>query len=172
LLQNPEMKSNEIIELLVNTAKPINSDPYIGPLLQIANALNGDTTGTDMVIPENPEDLSFAEGRWKSTTPLTSTIDNSAVSLYFDIKKTGDGKLELVEEKDDGKICRSELEVAFKDGKLTMVQSGNAECDGGGKFYRPYQFTCVAGKNNTATCEATEKGKSGKVIEFGLKKVK
>ncbi len=170
--KRPEMKPNEIIELLVNTAKPLNSTPHIGPLLQIANALNGDTSATDMVIPENPSDLTFAEGRWKSTTPLTSTIDKSNVSLYFEIKKDGNGELELVEEKSDGKTCRSPLEITFKDGKLIMIQTGNAECDGGGKFYRPYQFVCVQGKNNTAECKASEKGKTGKIIEFGLKKIK
>ncbi len=167
---HPNYTAEQIIQILVKTAKPVNSQKYVGPLLQIANALKSDTSHTELVIPENPKDLSFAEGRWKSSNNLFSTIDKSQVSLYFDIEKSGKGILTLVEEKQDGSTCKADIKVSFKDGKLIMEQSDNAQCDDGKKFYRPYNFECVQGKDNSADCKASEKNGNSKVIDFKLYK--
>lgn len=166
----PNMKPEEIVKLLVNTAKPFSTDQKIGPLLQIENALKGDTASHELVIPDDAKDLSFAEGRWKSTTDLHSTIDQSKVSLYFDIKLNGKGVLTLVEETQNGATCKADLEVKFESGKLVMKQKGNAECENNSKFYRPYNFECVQGSTGVAECKATEINNSSVVIDFNLKK--
>ncbi len=124
-----------------------------------------------MIIPENPEDLTFAEGRWKSSNELISTVDSCKISLYFDIEKSGNGKLTLVEEKKDGRTCTAKLNVSFKDGKLVMEQPENAVCDKGG-FYNAYLFECVQGAKNVANCKAKIKDGSGNLIDFHLRKVK
>jgi subtilisin family serine protease len=167
---HPNYTAEQIIKILVKTAKPLNSQKYIGPLLQIADALKADTSQTKLVIPKNPKDLAFAEGRWKSSNNLLSTIDQSQVSLYFDINKSGKGTLTLVEEKKDGSTCKSDLTITFKDGKLIMQQNGNSECADGKKFYKPYNFECVQGKDNSADCKASEKNNNSKVIDFQLYK--
>ncbi len=167
----PEYKAKQIIELLVNTAKPLSTTKKIGPLLQLDKALKGDTSSTEMIIPENPEDLTFAEGRWKSSNELISTVDSCKISLYFDIEKSGNGKLTLVEEKKDGRTCTAKLNVSFKDGKLVMEQPENAVCDKGG-FYNAYLFECVQGAKNVANCKAKIKDGSGNLIDFHLRKVK
>ena len=165
----PEMEAQEIIELLIKSAKKLDDNQKIGPLLQIKNALSGAGSEEELVIPDDAKDLSFAAGKWKSTTDLHSTIDNSSVSLYFDIQENGKGKLTLVEETADKTTCFADLEVTFKDGKLLMNQKGNADCENSNKFYRPYKFECVQGDGNTAECKALEKGTSV-VIDFRLKK--
>ncbi len=166
----PDMKSEDIIKLMVNTGTPLDPSMKIGPMLQIENALKGDTSKTELVIPDDAQDLTFAEGRWKSTTDLTSTIDNSKVSLYFDIEASGKGKLTLVEESEGGTTCKADLDVSFKDGKLILIQKGNAECESKDKFYRPYKFECIQGADNSADCKAIEKSNSATIIDFKLEK--
>ncbi len=164
---NPDMPVNELIDLMVRTGKIISTDQTIGPLLQLDKLLNADTT---LIIPDNPEDLSFAEGSWKSSNDLISTVDESKISLYFDIRKDGNGKLTLVEEKDGGRTCVADLEISFLDGKLIMIQPDNAICDGDGGYYNAYKFECVQGEKGVADCKAIQKDGSGDLIDFKLRK--
>lgn len=168
----PEYTPKQIKDLLVSTATPVSADKYIGPQLNIGKALGGAAPEDTMIIPDDPKDLSFAEGRWKSSEGLISTIDNSKVTLYFDIEKTGKGELMLVEEKSDGRHCKAALAVTFESGKLVMTQTEPAYCAEDSGFYHPYHYECVQGEKNVAKCTAKQKDGSGTLLEFELRKVK
>ncbi len=163
---HPNFRPRQIIDILVKTAKAMNSDKYIAPMIQIDKAILADSSGNVMIIPKDAKDLTFAEGTWKSTTDLHST-DKKKVELYFDIKKDGNGKLKLVEE--NGNQCFADLKITFKDGKLLLDQLDNAKCQNA-KFYRKYEFQCVQGSDNQADCTAKEKGSTSDVIKFNLVK--
>jgi hypothetical protein len=165
----PKMSPEKLIKILVKSAISVSSDQYIAPLIQIDKALMADTSKIDsaLVIPKNPKDLTFAEGKWKSSNDLVSTIDKKHVQLFFDINKSGKGKLTLVEE--NGTKCMADIKVSFETGKLIMNQLGNALCPNN-KYYYPYQFECVQGNNNEADCKAKQKDSNSDVIHFKLYK--
>lgn len=158
----------EIITALINSAKPLNSDKYIGPLLQLDKALNYDPNDTILIIPDNPEDLAFAEGLWESNNSLVSTIDQQPVKLYFEIREDGTGELTLVES--NGTKCKADLDVSIEDGKLIMLQKENADCDDDIKYYYPYLFECTQGEDNKADCKCKQTDGTGDFLDFELYK--
>ncbi len=167
---HPDWTNEQIIQALVNTAIPVQSDRYIGPMIQLDKAINYGGSDSTLVIPDDAKDLSFAKGIWKSDNDLISTIDKKPIELFFDIKGDGTGELTLVEA--DGTKCIAELVTTFEKGELILVQQEEAQCEGVNKTYREYQFVCVKGKNNQADCTAKEKNGSGEFLDFNLEKVK
>ncbi len=182
--ENKNITPYQIIYSLIKSAKILKTDKYVGPYLQIENALkiakdaptiddceklkqiSGDSSS--MVIPDNPTDLEFAEGRWKSSSDLVKISDNQKIELFFDIKKEGTGKLTLVET--DGTECFADIQLSYNDNALLIEQLEPAQCNNG-KGYRPYVFKCKQGRNNVANCTAEEQTGSGPLIEFTLIKV-
>jgi len=165
---HPDWSNEKIIEALVNTAIPVQSGHYIAPMIQLDKAIAyGDST---LIIPDNPKDMSFAKGLWKSDNDLVSTIDKKPIELYFDLKEDGTGELTLVEE--DGTKCIAKLIATFENGELLLVQQEEAKCEGENRFYREYKFVCVQGEDNQADCKAREKNGSGDFLDFNLEKVK
>jgi len=164
---HPDWSNEKIIEALVNTAISIQSGHYIAPMIQLDKAIAyGDST---LIIPDNPKDMSFAKGLWKSDNDLVSTTDQKPIELYFDLKEDGSGELTLIES--DGTKCIAELIATFENGKLLLVQQEEAKCEGVNKSYREYKFVCVQGEDNQADCKAKEKNGSGDFLDFNLKKV-
>lgn len=192
---NPKLSPYQIIETIHSTGLDIskNSAQYIAPLIQLDKALevckklkpnNPDCEDLrdslrkeverlkkeigeeEMIIPENPEDLKFATGRWKSTQDLTNTAGD-AVSLYFDIQEDGKGKLTLIEK--DGNECVADLKIWYKDGALNLIQENTAKCKSG-KEYRLHEFVCKKGSGNRAECIGKDKTAAATIIRFSLKK--
>ncbi|MBR6279248.1 MAG: S8 family serine peptidase [Bacteroidales bacterium] len=138
----PEMKAKDIIAALINTAKPLNSTPQIGPLLQIEKALKNPYGGSLLNIPDGSKDIKFAVGKWKSTTSLVNSDNNSIeVNIYFDIKQDGSGL--VIYRESDGNEFKAPLEITFADGKLLMNQKQNAVNDKETRFYDPCTYSCT-----------------------------
>lgn len=151
----PDLKAEDIISIIRQTAKPLNSSPEIGPLLQIAKALKYAGDGMLLNIPEDAKDLSFAEGKWKSTTELVSTEDETiGVELFFDISKNGTGTITYVES--NGYKYTAPLEVTFEDGKLIMKQNSEATGSNAGKTYSECVHTCQQ-SNGSSNAECLSK---------------
>lgn len=167
---HPDWTSEEIISALKNSAIPVESEHFIGPLIQLDKAINYDPSDTIMVIPDNPEDLEFAEGLWESSNSLVSTIDQQPVTLLFDLSSDGTGELTLTES--NGTKCIADLTLAFEKGTLVILQSENAECSPENKFYYPYRFECVQGTDNEADCTAKQLDGTGDLLDFKLYKKK
>ena len=142
----PSLKASEIITIIKKTAKPLNSTPQIGPLLQIRKALDYAGGGQLLEIPDDASDLSFALGRWKSTTDLYSSENpQMPVEIYFDIKPDGTGIVTYQE--GSGNKFTASLDVTFKDGRLVMRQSENAVLQGSQLYYYPCTFACEQGES-------------------------
>ena len=154
----PNLKAQEIISILKKTAKPLQSTPEIGPLLQIMQALQYASNGELLVIPDDAKDDSFAKGNWKSTTDLCSTErPEVSVEIHFQIDGNGTGSVCYKEA--TGNEYRAPLAVTFEDGKLIMKQTGeatNARNPNDILFYDPCTFTCQQdGGDGGAECLAT-----------------
>lgn len=152
----PNLKAQEIITILKKTAKPLQSRPEIGPLLQIAKALQY-AAGDDQLlqIPDDATDASFAQGKWKSTTDLCSSErPDVAVEIHFDITGNGTGTV-CYKESTGNQYC-APLTVTFEDGRLVMVQKDNATGSDPNLFYDPCTFTCQQdGGSGGAECLAS-----------------
>ncbi len=154
---HPHIKAEDIVAILKKTAKPLNSNPQIGPLLQIEAALK--SPGGVLNIPDDATNADFAQGKWKSTTDLYSTKDSVDIRLFFTIENGGKG--EIVYSQADGKDFRSPLTVTFTDGKLVLQQTSDATNENyPDDGYHPYKFTCSqdGSKTDGADCKAEFEG--------------
>ena len=153
----PNLKAQEIISILKKTAKPLQSRPEIGPLLQIFQALQYASNGELLVIPDDAKDDSFAKGDWKSTTDLVSSErPDVAVEIHFNITGNGTGTV-CYKEATGNQYC-APLAVTFEDGKLIMKQTDeatNSNDPNDAVFYDPCTFTCSQdGGSSGAECLA------------------
>ncbi len=165
---HPHIKAEDIVTILKNTAKPLNSTPKIGPLLQIEDALK--SPGGVLNIPDNATNADFAQGKWKSTTDLYSTKDSVDILLYFTLENGGKGTITYSQS--DGKDFRSPLSVSFENGKLIMNQTEEATNDNyPDDGYHPYKFTCQQDGNKTdgANCKAEYEGEPA--VSFKMIKI-
>ena len=191
--KNPSITPFECSEILFQTGLPVGAN--IGRLIQLGDALGFE--GTDqlaceeeieklkeeiedlknrlidsnevgLVIPENPEDLSFAEGLWKSTTPLVSTIDGERLELFFRFNVDGSGELTIVE--DGGDQCKAPLDIQLNPNKMEIDQLTEAICRAGVN-YSPYLCICTSNNNQVAECNAYNKENQQKT-SFRLIKVR
>jgi subtilisin family serine protease len=154
----PEMKAQEIIRTLIETGKPLNSNPQIGPLLQTASALKRGG-GEVLNIPDDAKDVSFALGKWKSTTELVNSDDPAiGVSMYFDIQEGGKGKVIYLET--GGERFTADLKISFQDGKLIMRQDTDAVTPGIERDYDPCTYVCEQNPQ-TGNTECTTQWDSG-----------
>lgn len=154
---HPHIKAEDIVAILKKTAKPLNSNPQIGPLLQIEDALK--SPGGVLNIPDNATNADFAQGKWKSTTDLYSTKDSVDIMLFFTLENGGKGTITYSQS--DGKDFRAPLTVSFENGKLVMNQTSEATNDDyPDDGYHPYKFTCKQDGNKTdgANCQAEFEG--------------
>jgi len=167
---HPEWTPEEVIAALVNSAIPVKSEQYIGPLIQLDKALSYEQGDSVLTIPDDAEDLNFAEGLWESSNSLVSTIDGKPITLLFDLKADGTGELTLTET--NGTKCKADLSLSLKTGTLIIIQDENAECIPNDKFYQQYRFECVQGTDNEADCTAKQLDGTGDLLDFKLYKKK
>ncbi|MBR4441012.1 MAG: S8 family serine peptidase, partial [Bacteroidales bacterium] len=165
---HPHIKAEDIVSILKKTATPINNNPRIGPLLQIAKALK--SPGDVLNIPDNATNADFAKGKWKSTTDLWSTKDSVDIQLLFTIEDNGKGN--IVYSQANGRDFKADMEVTFSEGKLIMVQKDEAINE---KYpedgFHPYTFTCRqdGNQNDGATCNAEYEGEP--LVSFKMIKI-
>lgn len=190
--KNPNLDPGDCMRILYDTGLPLQSD--IGRLIQLGKAL-GNTNTQDtlpcadeinrlkeeieqlkqrlpdttigLIIPEKPDDLSFADGIWKSTTDLVSSLGKKRVELYYEFYQNGSGTLTIKEE--DGTLCKAPLQVALSSRKMNINQTNEAKCSNG-MDYQPYYVVCQSNNNQVAQCEAVSKI-TQKKVEFQLIKV-
>jgi len=119
---------------------------------------------------ETSKDLSFAKGRWKSTTPLFNTEDGEKVSVYFDFDNDGSGTITLKEH--DGTTCNADLNFSYTNGNFNINQLNAARCIPPPQTYNPYRFECKADKMGNAVCSAKNKINKLNYFQFNLIRVK
>ncbi len=167
---HPDWTAEQIIEALVNSGKDVDSEKYVGPLIQLDKAINHTPGDSILIIPDDAKDTKFATGLWESSSELISTIDNKPITLLFDIKADGTGEITYTEA--NGNKCKAKLSLTFSDATLKILQTENAECEDKSKYYQPYKFECVQGADDQADCKAMILDNSKGILDFNLKRKK
>ncbi len=147
----PDMKATDIVSAVKQSARPLQSSPAIGPLLQIAKALRLAGDGVLMEIPEDAQDVSFAAGHWRSTTDLHNMDSGVEVSVSFLINADGTGTIEYLEA--NGQLYTAPLEITLEGGELVMKQTQEALGDHEGG-YDPCVFHATRDGDGHALCHA------------------
>lgn len=155
--------ADQAIKVLRETGKPI-AKGNIGPMLQIADALNAVKEGFldfDDVI-DNPEALI---GKWRSTGQLFNTITGCPVTLYFEFTSTKSGIFSIVERYDDSpnKTYSSKISVKISDRNIMIEQLGVAG------HYIKYKFECSPDSDGKMSVLATPENNYD-AIKFNLVK--
>lgn len=103
-------------------------------------------------IPPADSGLTFASGRWRSTTTIVNNKTGERVELFFEFLADGQGQLTLVEA--NGQQCHAPLTLARNPGGFRIHQLREAFCPDGTNQYYPYHFTCDADSRGRAQCQA------------------
>ncbi|MBU0765440.1 MAG: S8 family serine peptidase [Bacteroidetes bacterium] len=156
---NPQLSNAEVLAALVSTGIPIGGTKQVGPLIQLDKALNycgaggnvncaeiqakidslkreierlskmcRDTT-SELVIPDDADDFTFAEGKWRSSSDIHNIEDKQPVAIYFDFNKDGTGTITLIEQ--DGSECTAPLDLTLEKNVMKINQKSPAFCDDG-----------------------------------------
>lgn len=129
-----------------------------------------DSTTTDtMRMPPKLQDLSFAEGRWKSTTYIHNE-EGEKVTLYYDFFANGSGKITLIES--DNTQCVAELGLSIRNNTFLVSQKGQAICTPPPRNYNPYYFECKPDASGCAECSAQNKVNQNNRFTFRLVKIR
>jgi len=145
-----------------NTKKMDSLQRKIDSLKQICTNNN-----SQMIIPDDPKDFQFAMGRWRSSSDIMKTPENTKIALYFDFFQNGTGKLTFKEP--DGTECFANLTLSLDKKKLNIDQTENAKCSNG-NYYKMYVFKCESTNNDAAKCIAKNKNDNKNTFEFTLQK--
>jgi hypothetical protein len=119
-------------------------------------------------MPDKIEDLSFLDGRWKSTTPLTNDNDEQ-VTLYFTFHDQKNSSLDLYEPNDDR--FTANLTLDYTERELIIDQLEAATSLQTRKFYARYKFTCTRASSGFAICVARNKDNRQPLFNFNLVKM-
>ncbi len=128
----------------------------------------GNTSTDTMRMPDNARDLSFAEGRWKSTSYIYNE-DGEKVTIYFDFFRSGKGKLTLVEA--DDTQCIADLNLSVAQNLFRIDQKAEAECPPLPSSYSPYIFECRPDAYGCAECVAQNRIQKNNRFTFRLVKI-
>ena len=128
----------------------------------------GDTEDT-LRMPDVIDNLTFMEGKWKSTSSLTST-NGEQVVIYFEFDASQNGQITLEEHR--GAACKAQLAIAYDESSVHMDQLDAAYCDDTDRGYRPYSFDCSPDANGYAFCIAIDQELPANRIEFNLIKIR
>jgi subtilisin family serine protease len=185
----PDMNNDEIIKKLRSTGKPVSGD--IGPIIRIDKALDADTLlscdeeiailkqkieelkarlidSEKLRIPESNSNISFAEGKWISTTNLVNTRTEEPVSLYIELDQNGDGNIKIIE--NNGIVCNAGINAALDNKEFRISQTSNAVCDDG-EMYVKYDIVCVGASGEVANCYAVSQDGTFSEVSFQLKRI-
>lgn len=179
----PTLTNEEIINILKETAKPIEDD-NIGDLIQIRSALdmiNGDFMRFEDVI-SNPESII---GKWKATqhlSVLNSYIDEETnqkkrentgedIDIYLTFSSTFHGKKEMIFVSGTrmGEICVSDINVVFEDNRIIIKDIDVPKSNEGSSFVISTYY-CVPDEHGLLKVTNSQEGVD-EDIYFNLKKI-
>lgn len=192
---NPDLKPAQIIDILITTGLPIPIDngKETGPLIQLDRALQEAVKRkgkapdcqqeldslrkelekvkkrTELVIPCDPKDISFAVGKWQASSGLIETSTKNPIDLFFEFDINNKGKLFLV--KKNGNVFIADLEVKLKNKKLFILQKTEATNPNQKQTFNKYNFEFSSECNKSATCIAENFGNKNNSFQFTLRKI-
>ncbi|MBQ8462690.1 MAG: S8 family serine peptidase [Prevotella sp.] len=153
---NPDLSTPDIIQILRETGKPIDSNPEIGKLLQIKDALlrvqNGDEYAN---MEEIQNDHSRFLGLWQSTQQLRKTTDGQAtdemIRLYFNITSENAGEI-IYFEQSTRLDFTAPLSIQWEDDKIVLTQREPASNPDASNHYVVATYFCTPDEEQKVQC--------------------
>lgn len=182
---NKNLSGEEIIKILVDTAKPVDNRDHIGPVIQIADALKMAQAMKDNKDPDLPqgtgEMMNFDEvsknhnllvGVWKSTHEMVIVSDDDKekekIWTYFVFTSPTAGRIEY-RTIQTHKLYTAPIMVKWDSNTIRIRQLSKALCQGEEPI-RIYDFVCRPNDQRLLEADIIENGK--KKFDFQLEKVK
>lgn len=182
---NKNLSGEEIIKILVETAKPVDKKDHIGPVIQIADALKMAQSMKDNTNPDLPEgtgemmnfdevlkDHNLLVGRWKSTYELviisSDGTEKEKIWTYFVFTSPTSGYLEY-RPIATHQVYTAPVSVTWTDNSIQLKQLSKATCPGETPI-RIYDFICRPDAKRQLETDVIENGR--KKFGFLLEKVK
>lgn len=116
----------------------------------------------ELVIPKNPKDISFMEGRWRCETGLFSSSTNEPVVMEFQFDKKGRGTGTVFEK---NTRCRGKARASLAPEGMRILL--DPQICGNGSSYTADEIQC-RNKNNTAHCDGKNQAGTWKAKFFRI----
>lgn len=178
---NKDLTGEEIIKILVETAKPVAEADHIGPVIQIADALKKAQSmkkelprgsGEMMNYDDVQRDHNLLVGKWKSTYELNlrheKTGETEPIWTYFIFTSPTSGRIEH-HSTQSGNVYTAPLSVTWGNNDIRIQQLSEATSPGETPI-TAYTYRCRPNANRLLETDVIENG--NKNFDFLLEKIK
>ena len=153
---DPNLTTPDIIQILRETGKPIDSNPEIGKLLQIKDALLRVQNNDDYArMDEIQDDHSQFEGLWQSTQLLHKTtggnMTDEMLRLYFQIDSESSGQIIYYEETSKLDFT-APISIQWEQDKVVLTQLQEATNPNAENKYVVATYFCTPDEDQKVQC--------------------
>lgn len=153
---DPNLTTPDIIQILRETGKPIDSNPEIGKLLQIKDALLRVQNNDDYArMDEIQDDHSQFEGLWQSTQLLHKTtggnMTDEMLRLYFQIDSESSGQIIYYEETSKLDFT-APISIQWEQDKVVLTQLQEATNPNAQNKYVVATYFCTPDEDQKVQC--------------------
>ena len=153
---DPNLTTPDIIQILRETGKPIDSNPEIGKLLQIKDALLRVQNNDDYArMDEIQDDHSQFEGLWQSTQLLHKTtggnMTDEMLRLYFQIDSESSGQIIYYEETSKLDFT-APISIQWEQDKVVLTQLQEATNPNAPNKYVVATYFCTPDEDQKVQC--------------------
>ena len=153
---DPNLTTPDIIQILRETGKPIDSNPEIGKLLQIKDALLRVQNNDDYArMDEIQDDHSQFEGLWQSTQLLHKTtggnMTDEMLRLYFQIDSETSGQIIYYEESTQLDFT-APISIQWEQDKVVLTQLQEATNPNAQNKYVVATYFCTPDEDQKVQC--------------------
>jgi hypothetical protein len=121
----------------------------------------GQQRGGQLRIPDNPSDLSFLQGCWKSDAGIVDRINRMPLMYYYCFNGSTGAASVRVEEQDNRGRVRNVCTTTGKarlSGKGVTIRDNGAKCPGSVPNYVPGTVNCAPSSGGSARCTVQSDG--------------
>lgn len=166
--KNKDLTTEEVIHILVKTAKQTDKVHRIGPTIQLRDALN-EVGGEKLNYDDLMKDHNLLVGKWKSTKTLYIG-EKEEIWTYFIFTSPTSGRVEHHCLRDD-RVYTTNLSVKWTNNSISIVQAGGAVSQYG-QTLAVDRYKCRPNKNRLLETVCSKPNGEGEDYTFLLEKVK
>jgi hypothetical protein len=115
----------------------------------------GPDVGSELVIPEDPNDLSFLEGCWKSDAGLKNSSTGMPIVIIYCLDANGKGTstIDLYDNRNRYLERCSGPATSRREGNKVIISNTGPACPKSGTRFTPDYLTCSSGKRGRTACQ-------------------
>jgi hypothetical protein len=169
---DPTLSNKKIIEILQKTGKTIPSNPEIGPLLQIRDALL-EVQGAFVNFDDVMSNHQLLIGTWQTVQEFCR-VDSLGVHLdeklavFYQVHDTVNANVKIHEYVTTKQVFSSPAKIKWDDNSFQIVMSSEAKSPGSNQTYTKKTYTCSPAPDGKLQCYHFVNGDTAR---FMLKKI-